>query len=165
MSEPTSYDATIYARRLTPHRSLDRRGFRFLLIAFCLCGIVSSLPFVFLGAWPVAGFMGLDILLLFIAFRANFLAARAYEDIAVTSLELTLAKVSARGARRVWRFNPLFTRLEREEIEDYGLTRLDLVSRDRRVEVAGFLGPEAKGALARDLTGALATARRGPRFY
>ncbi len=164
MAEPSSYDSAILARRIVPHRSLDRRGFRLLMIVFCLCGCISSVPFVVLGAWPVAGFMGLDVLLLYMAFHVNFLAARAYEDILVTSLELRLEKVSARGARREWRFNPVFTRVEREEVEDYGVTRLDLVSRDRRVEVARFLGPRARTDLATDLSNALATARRGPRF-
>ena len=60
------------------------------------------------------------------------------------------------GARRDWRFNPLFTRLEREEIEEFGVVRLDVVSRERRVEIAGFLGPEAKKDFAQDLTRALA---------
>ena len=162
--EPDSYDAAIYERRITPHRSLDRRSFRTLLVVFCACGFLSSLPFVALGAWPIVGFMGLDVFILYIAFSANFRAARAYEDIAVTPLELRLAKVSARGARREWRFNPLFTRLEREEIEEFGVVRLDVVSRERRVEIAGFLGPEAKKDFAQDLTRALAAARRGPTF-
>jgi uncharacterized membrane protein len=164
VSEPTSFESTIFERRISPHRSLDRRGFRTFLIVVCGCGFISSLPFPFLGAWPIAGFMGLDVLLLYVAFTANFRAARAYEDIAVTPLEMTVAKVSAKGARKVWRFSPMFTRLERKEIEEFGLTRLDVVSRERRLEVANFLGPEAKGELARDLTRALATARRGPRF-
>lgn len=164
MAEPTSYDAVIFNRRITPHRSLDAAAFRRLMMVLCACCGLSSLPFVLLGAWPVAGFMGLDVLVLYLAFAANFRSARAYEDIALTPLELRLAKVSARGGRREWRFDPLFTRLEREEIEEFGVTRIDLVSRDRRVEIAGFLGPEARTDLARDLNRALARARRGPTF-
>ncbi len=164
MLEPETYDDTIFARRLTPHRSLDRRGLRLLLTIFGVCGFFTSLPFVLMGAWPVAGFMGLDVLLLYVAFKANFRAARAYEDISVTPLALTLAKVSPTGRRRAWRFNPLYTRLEHEEIEEFGLVRLDLVSRDRRVEVGGCLGPGAREDFARDLSHALAVARRGPRF-
>ena len=164
MADPSSYDDTLFSRRLTPHRSLDARGFRRLLIAVGLCGLVSSLPFVALGAWPVAGFMGLDVVLVYFAFKANFRAARAYEDIEVTPLELRLAKVSARGARREWRFSPSFARLERQELEDYGLTRLDIVARERRVEVAACLGAAAKLSFADELASALATARRGPRF-
>ena len=79
-------------------------------------------------------------------------------------LELVLAKVSPRGARQEWRFNPSWTRLERREHEEFGLQQLSLVSRGRSVEVAAFLGPEEKAAFARDLGRALSEARRGPQF-
>ena len=163
-SHPASYDSAVFERRLTPHRSLDARGFRQLLAVFCVCGAFSSLPFVVMGAWPVAGFMGLDVLLLYVAFKANFRSARAYEDIRVTPLELRVEKVNARGTRRRFVFNPLFTRLERREIQEFGVVRLDLVARERRVEVAGFLGPAARGEFAGELQSALSRARRGPDF-
>ena len=161
---PDSYDELIFRRRLVPHRSLDRKSLRIVLFVFGACCLVSSLPFLLLGAWPVAGFMGLDVALVYLAFRASFRAAQAYEDVSLTPLELAVARVSPAGARQEWRFSPGFVRLEREEHEDYGVTRIDLVSRGRRLELASFLGPQAKAAFARDLTGALAQARRGPRF-
>ena len=52
-------------------------------------------------------------------------------------------------------------RLDREEHEEFGTQRLDLVSRGDRVEVAGFLGPAAKAELADCLNRALVQARRG----
>lgn len=164
MSEPTSYDSAILSRRLTPHRSLDQSAFRLLIAIFCACGVISSLPFIILGAWPVAGFMGLDVLLLYAAFRLNFFHARAYEDILVTPLELRVEKVSPRGAARRWRFNPLFTRLESKEMEEYGIIRLDVVSRERRVEVGACLGSAARTDFAGELQRALHVARRGPTF-
>ncbi len=157
-------DELIFRTRITPHRSLDARAVRLLLTIFAGCCAVSSIPFIVLGAWPVAGFLGLDIVLLYGAFRLNFRAARAYEDVSVTPVELNVARVSAAGRRREWRFSPGFVRLERQEMEDFGVTRLDLVSRGRRVEVAAALGPQARADFARDLSLALAQARRGPRF-
>ncbi len=157
-------DELIFRTRIRPHRSLDARGFRLLIAIFAASCAASSIPFVVLGAWPVAGFLGLDILLLYMAFRLNYRAARAYEDVSVTPVELSVERVSAAGRRREWRFSPGFVRLERQEMEDYGVTRLDLVSRGRRVEVAAALGPQARADFARDLSMALAQARRGPRF-
>ena len=55
-------------------------------------------------------------------------------------------------------------RLERQEHEEYGVERLSLVSRGRALEVASFLGPDAKARFAESLSGALAQARKGPRF-
>jgi uncharacterized membrane protein len=131
---------------------------------FLGANIFTSLPFIILGAWPVAGFMGLDVALLYMAFKANFRAARAYEDVQVTPFELLVAKVSAQGQRAEWRFNPAFVRLEREEHEEFGTLRLALVSRGRSIEVAAFLGPGEKADFASALNRALAEARRGPRF-
>ena len=150
--------------RLTPHRSLTARNVRLVMVLFSLVGLVSSIPFVLMGAWPVAGFMGLDVLLLYLAFQANFRAARAYEHVVVTPLELLLAKVSARGLRREFRFHPAWVRLNKEEHEEFGIQRLSLRSRGASVEVAGFLGPDAKATFAAGLTQALREARRGPRY-
>lgn len=150
--------------RLTPHRSLNRRNFHVLLAIFSGASFFSTLPFVLLGAWPVAGFTGIDVAIFYFAFRANFLAARAYEDLQLTFFELRLAKVSARGERAEWRFNPFFVRLEQETHEEFGTQRLALVSRGKAVEIAKFLGPSAKADFAADLSKALAYARRGPRF-
>lgn len=157
-------DPRLFAARLQPHRSLNRRNFHLLLMFYLAANLVSSLPFIIMGAWPVAGFMGLDVALLYIAFQANFRAARAYEDVLVTPFELFLAKVSAKDQRAEWRFNPAFVRLEREEHEEFGTQRLALVSRGKSVEVAGFLGPGEKADFASALARALAEARRGPRF-
>jgi uncharacterized membrane protein len=157
-------DRPLFSTRLHPHRSLTQRNFLVLMMAFSGCAFFSSLPFVIVGAWPVAGFMGLDVLIFYLAFRANFRAAGAYEDVRVTPVELLIAKVSARGARREWRFNPSWVRLEREELEEFGTQKLAVISRGRRLEIASFLGPDAKADLADGLNRALAQARRGMRF-
>jgi uncharacterized membrane protein len=154
----------LFSVRLTPHRSLNRRNFHVLLAVFTGASFFSTLPFVLLGAWPVAGFMGIDVAIFYFAFRANFNAARAYEDVQVTFFELMFAKVSAQGERAEWRFNPSFVRLEQEKHEEFGTQRLALVSRGKAVEIAAFLGPAAKEVFATDLSRALAEARRGPRF-
>jgi uncharacterized membrane protein len=154
----------IYAVRLTPHRSLTKRNFHILLMVFSAMSFTVTLPFVYIGAWPVAGFMGLDVALFYFAFRANFRAARAYEDVHVTPLELMLAKVSAKGVKAEWRFNPYWVRLHKEDDAEYGVQRLALVSRGESIEIGQFLGPEEKARVATGLARALAEARRGPRF-
>jgi uncharacterized membrane protein len=161
---PRGDEAPILAVRLTPHRSLDPAGVRILMGATLAVSALFSLPFYLMGAWPVVGFLGLDVALLYFAFRANFRAARAHEDYRLTYFELMFARVSARGARREWRFNPAWVRLERIDHEEFGPQRLSLLSRGRRWEIAKFLGPDQKAEFATTLTQALAEARRGPRF-
>ena len=162
MSEPQAPEAPLFDARLEPHRSLSRRGFRFLMLGCCAISTLYSLPFYFMGAWPVVGFLGLDVLLVYWAFRANFRAARAYEEVTVTASELTVRQVSHRGRVREWTLNPLWVRLERIAHEEFGIQNLFLVSRGRKLPIAGFLGPDEKASFAKALSNALGEARRGP---
>ena len=164
MTQPDPCDAQLFAARLVPHRSLDQSHFRVLMMVFGGAAFVSALPFVFLGAWPVMGFMGLDVALVYFAFRANYRAARAFEEVRVTPLEVSVAKVTQHGQRSEFFCHPAWVRLERQVHEEYGVERVSLVSRGRALEVASFLGPDAKARFAESLSGALAEARKGPRF-
>jgi uncharacterized membrane protein len=154
----------IYAVRLRPHRSLSERNFWLLLCIFSAISFVTTVPFVVVGAWPVAGFMGLDVAIFYFAFRANYRAALAYEDVNVTPIDLSLAKVSPKGARAEWHFNPSWVSLHKETHEEYGVQKVAVVSRGRSVEIGKFLGPNEKATVARDLSLALHEARRGPRY-
>ena len=149
---------------LTPHRSLGQRGFRALMLVTCLATTALSVPFYLLGAWPVVGFFGLDVLAIYVAFRLNFRAARACEHFCLTYFELKFARVSAAGARREWCLPSAWVRLERVDDEEYGPQRLTLHSRGRSWQIARGVGPDRKAEFAGALARALAEARRGPRF-
>ena len=155
-------DPKIFCAVITPHRSLTPRGFLILMLCLGAVSFVSGVVFVSMGAWPVCGFFGLDVLLVYVAFRANFRAARAYEEVTVTASELTVRKVSHRGGVREWTLNPLWVRLERIVHEEFGIERLFLVSHGRWLGIAGFLGPHEKKSFATALSAALGEARRGP---
>jgi uncharacterized membrane protein len=160
-AEPTDEPA-IFSALITPHRSLGSTGFLILMLAIGGLSFVSGMVFLLLGAWPVFGFLGLDVLLVYVAFRANFRAARAYEEVKVTASELTVRKVSQRGSVREWTLNPVWVQLDRIVHEEFGIERLFLVSRGRRLSIASFLGPDEKASFARALSNALGEARRGP---
>jgi len=152
----------IFSAVITPHRSLTPRGFLILMLCLGALSFVSGVIFVSIGAWPVFGFFGLDVLLVYWAFRANFRAARAYEEVKVTASELTVRKVSHRGSVREWTLNPVWVRLDRIVHDEFGIERLFLVSHGRRLSIGGFLGPDEKASLARALSAALGEAKRGP---
>jgi uncharacterized membrane protein len=155
-------DAPIFSAMITPHRSLGTRGFLVLMGLVAAISFAAGMVFLLAGAWPVFGFFGLDVLLIYWAFRASYRAAAAYEQVTVTASELTVRKVSPRGQAREWSFNPLWVRLDREILDEFGLQRLFVVSRDRRLPIAGFLAPEEKEDFAAALSAALGEARRGP---
>jgi len=158
----TSADDTVFEARLTPQRSLGREGFRLMMTLCCLSAVFSSVPFILFGAWPVAGFYGLDILALFIAFKINYRRADAEELVRLTYVELRLRKRSHRGETAEWRFNPLWSRLSLDEDEDFGALRLSVVSGRQSVPLGDFLAPPQRRDLAEALTAALVKAKRGP---
>ena len=77
-------EPTIFSATLTPHRSLGRAGFLILMLLFGGISFVTGMLFLVIGAWPVLGFFGLDVLLLYLAFRLNYWHAEAYEEVIVT---------------------------------------------------------------------------------
>ena len=155
-------EPTLYSAVLTPHRSLNRVGFWILIGAYGAVSFIAGIAFLLMGAWPVFGFFGLDVLLLYWAFRLNYRHARAYEEVKVTPSALTLRQVSHRGRAREWVLNPLWVRLNKVVHEEYGIERLSLVSRGKELAIASFLGPEEKASFAKALGRALAEAKRGP---
>ncbi len=85
-------EPTLYSAVLTPHRSLNRVGFWILIGGYGAVSFIAGIAFLLMGAWPVFGFFGLDVLLLYWAFRLNYRHARAYEEVKVTPSALTLRK-------------------------------------------------------------------------
>jgi uncharacterized membrane protein len=157
-----SLEPTIFSATLTPHRSLGRVGFLILMLLFGGISFVTGMVFLLLGAWPVFGFFGLDVLLLYWAFRLNYRHAEAYEQVTVTPSVLKVRKVSHLGRVREWALNPLWVKLDKIEIEDFGINRLFLISRDKKLSIGSFLGPDEKAGFAKELGNALNEARRGP---
>jgi len=155
-------EPTIFSAVLTPNRSLGPLGFLIFMLVLGGVSFTAGLYFLSAGAWPVFGFFGLDVLLVYGAFRVNFRSARAYEVVTVTPSELTVRKVSYHGQVKQWTLNPLWVRLDRDEHKEFGVERLFLVSRGRRLPIAAFLGAREKESFATALSGALAQARRGP---
>jgi uncharacterized membrane protein len=154
-------EPTIFSAVLRPHRSLQNVGFIVLMLAYGVFSFVAGIAFMAMGAWPIVGFCGLDVLLLYLAFRISYARAAAYEEVTITPSALTVRKVSHRGRVREYVLNPLWVRIEKLTHEAYGLERLFLVSRGRQLLIASFLGPEEKAAFADALGRALGEAKRG----
>jgi uncharacterized membrane protein len=163
MTTGNSFDAepTLFSALLTPHRSLNRTGFLLLMGFIVVISFIAGLVFLSMGAWPVFGFFGLDVLAIYWAFKVNFHRATAYEEIAVTPSALHVRRVTHLGSVSEWTFNPLWVRLDVEADEEFGVERLELVSRGRSLAIGTFLGPDEKCSFAKALTAALNSAKRG----
>jgi uncharacterized membrane protein len=154
----------LFSALLTPHRSLNRTGFLVLMALLSLISFAAGLAFWLMGAWPVFGFFGLDVLAVYWAFRINFRHARATEEITVTPSELRVRRVSHRGHVVEWVLNPLWVQLDQKIHEEFGIERLYLVSKGRRISIGSFLGADEKASFAKALMGALQAAKRGPTY-
>jgi uncharacterized membrane protein len=158
----TNREPTIFSATITPHRSLGRAGFLVLMLVIGGISFAAGMVFLIAGAWPVFGFFGLDLVLIYWAFRVNYRAANAYEQVTVTASELTVRKVSHRGQVAEWTLNPLWTRLDKQTHQEFGIEKLFLVARGQKLAVASFLGPAEKADFAAALGAALGEAKRGP---
>ena len=159
--DPGDAEPVLFSALLTPHRSLNRTGFVLVMTFLSVISFATGIAFLIMGAWPVVGFLGLDVLAIYIAFKINFRRARAREEITVTASELRLRRISHRGHVMEWVLNPLWVQLDQISHEEFGIERLYLVSSGRRVSVGSFLGPEEKASFASALRAGLAAARRG----
>jgi uncharacterized membrane protein len=154
----------LFSALLTPHRSLSSTQFSVLMTFVCAISFAAGVMFWRMGAWPVFGFFGLDALLIWWAFKVNYRRGNATEQISITPSELRIRRVSHRGHVVEWVLNPLWVQLDQKTHAEFGIERLYLVSRGRRVSIASFLGPDEKASFAKALIAALQAARRGPTY-
>jgi uncharacterized membrane protein len=157
-------EAIVFRARLTPHRSLGRKGHIVLFSFIVGVSILLSIPFYLLGALPIVGFFGLDVVMLIVAFRMSHQRGRAYEELILTPIELMYRRMTWRGRLSEYKFNPLWVKLTREEHAEYGTQSIALVEGKRFVVMGAFLGAEEKADFAGALKEALFVARQGPRF-
>jgi uncharacterized membrane protein len=157
-------EAELFSARLTPHRSLNRTGFLVVMAFVSVVSFAAGVAFLLMGAWLVFGFFGLDVLAIYWAFRVSFRRAKASEEIRLTPSELHVRRISHRGHVVEFTFNPLWVQLDRETHAEFGIERLYLVSRGRRIAIGSFLGAEEKESFSNALMAALQAARRGPTY-
>src|SRR3569623_847086 len=105
---PEFVEQTLFSALLTPHRSMNRTRFMVMMAILTLVSFAAGMVFLMMGAWPVFGFFGLDVLAIYWAFRINFLRAGATEEISITHSELRVRRTSHRGHIVEWVSNPLF---------------------------------------------------------
>src|SRR5271168_4527148 len=91
-----------FERVLLPHRSLPPRGFHLLMLILGLISLVVGVGFVSIGAWPVFGFFGIDVALVYVAFRLNYRGARCREILRLAGDDFTVERIGVRGTRRIW---------------------------------------------------------------
>jgi uncharacterized membrane protein len=144
---------------LHPHRSLSARGFAILMGALCLVSFAAGMVFVLLGAWPVMGFFGLDVALIYWAFKVNYRDGRAYETVDVTSDHLTVTRFHRDGSKETTTVNPYWARVDLSTHRPDGRTSLRILAQGTIVRVGQFLTDDERRDFAMALSDALRQAR------
>ncbi len=150
---PVVFDAV-----LSPHRSLSPQGFLVLMAAVCAVSFTGGLFFFLAGAWPVVGFLGLDVLLIYFAFKINYRRGRAYETLQLTPKRLQVERVSPKGKVARWSFQPAWLQILMDDPPAHH-SQLTLRSHGRSLVVGAFLTPDERLDLAKSLRNALSNLR------
>ena len=145
-------DTVRFSTHLRPYRSLSPDGFKWLIRGVIGANLLIGLPMYFVGAWPVVGFAGIDVALLWWLFDRNYFDARRSETLTLTDRELVVERVTPEGEREEHRLEAYWLKVEAGE-------RLVLTSRGNRVVIGRFLSPRERRRVAEELNAALAALR------
>ena len=149
----------LFAAKLTPHRSLGRKGVRVVVVLFAVLATIPGMVFFSMGAWPIVGFLGLDIALIWWALSASQRDGKRYEEVTLWPDQLELKQVDGTGKETLTRFNPFYVKLVIDRDFNERTTGLHLRTGERDIEVGTFLNTDEKSSFAKAFGTALKRAR------
>ena len=159
---PRDGTETVYFdAELRPHRSLGPSGFLVVMTLATGFGFGIGVTFMLIGAWPVLGFCGLEIALLYVAFRLNYRGGRRRELVRLTDRGLQIRYLAPNGGVRTWEVEPSWLLIEVEDPRRKG-GRITLTSHGRSTTIGKFLTPAERAEVARALRAAIAEYRAAP---
>ncbi|MEO3427785.1 DUF2244 domain-containing protein [Pelagibius sp. CAU 1746] len=155
---PEARDKTLFDAELRPHRSLSPRGFLLLMAGVCAISFTGGLAFWLAGAWPVIGFLGADVLLIYLAFKASYRSGRMVETLQLTPRTLTVRRTWPGGRSRCWEFQPYWLQVDLADPPRHD-SPLVLRSHGQSLAIGSFLTKEERAEVAEALRAALVRAR------
>lgn len=148
-------DAILFEAVSTPPAGLSPRGMRWLCALASVAAGVPALLFALLGAWPVLGFLGVEVAMVLGLVALHRRRSRAQvEHVMLIHGKLVIRRNDGRGGLDGVELDAYWTRLTLEEPPEGGAVLL-ASARGRSVEIGRFLAPAEKRALADALDAAL----------
>ena len=123
---------------LHPHRSLSPGGFRLLIIMTAIFMFGIGLVFMFLGAWPVLGFCGVEFLLLYVMLRLNNRAARRFERVRLSDKSFEVRRINPNGGETAFNFEPTWLQVQIDNPPEHH-SQLTVGSHGKRLTFGAFL--------------------------
>jgi uncharacterized membrane protein len=159
-AQPFEEKSVLLSERFHPPLSMTALQNKWLWLSMGAFTAALSLPFFWVGAWPVVGFLGLDVLLLYGAFRLYQRRAKStHDDLIITPHEMVLRQNRPSRARLEHRLNPRWVSVDIAQEEDEDVERITLKCKGENMPLAPFLTRPEKTALSKRLKAALARAR------
>jgi uncharacterized membrane protein len=149
----------LFAARLTPHRSLTPSGLRLIVAIAAVLSFIPGITFFAMGAWPVVGFMGLDVLVLYWALSHSFRGGGRYEQVTLWRDSLEILQGSGKSPQTREVFVPSAVRLVIDRDIDEHTTAIHLRTKERDLEIGAFLTADDKASFAKAFGTALRKAR------
>ena len=140
----------IWSVTLRPNSSLTREGFIAIMAILVCLNLSAGIMFLSIGAWPIMGFMGLDVLLVWWAFRRNFSYAKRSEHISIAGDVVKLQRFPVAGPIVLLEFNRRWLKVELEfDTAREIVGRLFFAYRGKLIEFGSFLGSDDRQSLAK----------------
>ncbi len=160
MTVTSSLPETVYLETaLRPNASIGIRGQVLLIAFFCSFALGFALFYVKAGAWPVAGFFGLDILALVLAVYFNWRGQAQVTFVRVDETHLRLWHKQWGRADKKLDLPVAFVRVELEPLRRQS-NLLKLCYGTESWSLGGFLSPKARKEAAETIRQAVHFARR-----
>lgn len=138
---------------------MGRKGVRVVIALAAILATIPGIVFYSLGAWPIVGFMGLDLALIWWALAAHQRDGKRYEEVTLWPDELELKQVDGAGKQTLTRFNPFFVKLVIDRDINERTTGLHLRTQEQDVQLGTFLNQDEKSSFAKAFGTALKRAR------
>ena len=138
-----------------------------MVLITILFGLLSTIGvgFFLAGAWPVIGFLGLELLVVWGAFfNLNYRAAKVRETIETTTETLKIEHTDERGKSEITEFPVGWLRVHLSptvtpDVSSRYRQRVILSTHGRQAEVGAFLHPAEKAKLRHEVDGMVSRSR------
>lgn len=150
--------APAFEALLYPNRSLPSAGFAAVMGVVIAVNVTLGVYFMAQGAWPVLVFGGLDVFLVWLAFKVSYRQGRLHERVRLTRNALSISRVLPSGHESRWRLQPFWTRIDLVDPGEHD-AQVRVLSKGRTLLLGSFLSPEERVDFGRALKTAVDAAR------
>ena len=143
-----------YKITLYPYRSLSKTGFFILMFVLGIISFIAGITFMLKGAWPVFGFFGLDVLLVYIFFKINFKSGKKKEIIILTENQLIIEFYNEKKISKTHYLDANWLKINLTKFKNE-ISKLKISSKNKSVIVGSFLRYKEKKNIVKSLKTAL----------